>query len=241
MTKRELKEAALMANLAIVQHGLVVLTWGNASVIDRKAGLVAIKPSGVAYDILQADDMVLVSLEDGRVVDGRLRASSDTPTHLHLYRSFEEIGAVIHTHSRHATAWAQLCRPLPCFGTTHADHFHGAVPVARPLRPEEISNGYELASGVSIVETFQRDGLNPAHVPAALLPGHAPFVWGLNARAAVDNAVALEEVARMALLMGAAQQNLPDLDARVRDKHFERKHGPQAYYGQAGQKKGSAS
>ena len=234
MRHPELRSAALEANQAIVRNGLVVLTWGNASVVDRAAGVMAIKPSGVDYGALRAEDIVLLALEDGKPLEGGLRPSSDTPTHLHLYRSFPAIGAIVHTHSTHATAWSQLGRPLPCFGTTHADHFHGAVPVARPLTPAEIRDAYEHASGVSIVETFQRDGLDPAHVPAVLLPGHAPFVWGPNAPAAVDNAIALEAVARMALLMGAALRELPELDARVRDKHFERKHGPSAYYGQGG-------
>ncbi len=232
MKHRELREVALLANRAIVQHGLVVLTWGNASVLDRKAGVVAIKPSGVAYASLRAEHIVVLALEDGLVVEGTLRPSSDTPTHLHLYRSFPAIGAIVHTHSTHATAWSQLGRPLPCFGSTHADHFHGSVPVARRLRAREIAGAYEHATGVSIVDTFRRAGLDPLHVPAVLLPGHAPFAWGPDAGAAVDNAVALEEVARMALLMGAAQRALPELDARVRDKHFERKHGRSAYYGQ---------
>jgi len=240
MTQRELREAALTANLAIVQHGLVVLTWGNASVVDRKAGLIAIKPSGVAYDALRAEDIVLLSLEDGRVLDGQLNPSSDTPTHLCLYQKFPAIGAIVHTHSTHATAWAQLGRPLPCFGTTHADHFHGPVPVARRLTPREIADGYEHATGVSIVETFQEQRLDPAHMPAVLLPGHAPLVWGPDAQAAVDNAVALEAVARMALLMGAAERELPELEASVRNKHFERKHGSGAYYGQKNGRKGTS-
>ena len=236
MKLRELREEVCEANRAIVRARLVVLTWGNASAVDRAAGLLAIKPSGVDYAALRAEDIVLVSLEDGSVVDGQLRPSSDTPTHLHLYRSFPEIGGVVHTHSTHATAWAQLGRPLPCFGTTHADHFHGPVPVARPLTRAEIETGYEHATGVSIVETFRQQGLTPAHVPAVLLPGHAPFTWGPDVKHAVENAIALEAVARMALLMGAATQERPELDAAVRDKHFERKHGPKAYYGQAGHK-----
>lgn len=228
----ELREEVCEANRAIVRARLVVLTWGNASAVDRKAGLMAIKPSGVAYEALRPADIVLLSLEDGKVVDGRLRPSSDTPTHWHLYRSFPSIGGIVHTHSAHATAWSQLGRPLPCFGTTHADHFHGSVPVARRLRPKEIREAYEWATGVSIVETFSRQGVNPDHVPAVLLPGHAPFTWGPDVKSAVDNAIALEAVAHIALLMGAATQKLPELDARVRDKHFERKHGSQAYYGQ---------
>jgi len=238
MTQRELREAALAANLAIVQHGLVVLTWGNASVVDRTSGLVAIKPSGVPYDALRAEDMVLLDLESVRVRDNGLRPSSDAPTHLHLYRSFPNIGAIVHTHSTHATAWAQLNRPLPCFGTTHADHFHGPVPVARRLSADEIARDYEHHTGVSVVETFARGGIDPDHVPAVLLPGHAPFVWGPDARAAVENAVALEAVARMALLMGAAGRELPELDPAVRDRHFARKHGPSASYGQGRPGKG---
>lgn len=236
MKHRELREATLEANLTIVRQGLVVLTWGNASAIDRKAGVVAIKPSGVAYDELRPQHMVLLSLEDGRVLEGSLRPSSDTPTHLHLYRNFAAIGGVVHTHSTHATAWAQLARPLPCFGTTHADHFHGPVPVARRLKPAEIAGGYEHATGVSIVETFAQLKLNPDHVPAVLLPGHAPFIWGSTAQEAVKNAITLEAVAQMALLMGAADRKIPELNARICDKHFQRKHGPNAYYGQPGSK-----
>lgn len=238
MKLQDLRTVVCEANRAIVRARLVVLTWGNVSAVDRQAGLVAIKPSGVAYDALRPEDIVLVSLEDGVVVDGRLRPSSDTPTHLQLYRSFPAVGAIVHTHSTHATAWCQLGRPLPCFGTTHADHFHGPVPVARALTAQEISTGYEQATGVSIVETFRTLGLVPEHMPAVLLPGHAPFTWGPDAAHAVDNAIALEAVARMALLMGAAQRELPELDPQIRDKHFERKHGPRAYYGQAGQSKG---
>ena len=240
MKHRDLREAVLQANQAIVRHGLVVLTWGNASAVDRKAGVVAIKPSGVSYEALRAEHIVLLALDDGRVLEGSLRPSSDTPTHLHLYRTFTSIGGIVHTHSTHATAWAQLGRPLPCFGTTHADHFHGAVPVARRLRPKEIREAYELATGVSIVETFHRQGLNPGHVPAILLPGHAPFTWGPDVKSAVDNAIALEAVAHMALLMGAGSQKLPELDGQIRDKHFERKHGSRAYYGQPKGKQGKA-
>jgi L-ribulose-5-phosphate 4-epimerase len=234
MKHPELREAVHQAHLAIVQHGLVVLTWGNASAVDRKAGVVAIKPSGVSYDALRPEHIVLLALDDGRVLEGKMRPSSDTPTHLHLYRNFPSIGGIVHTHSTHATAWSQLGRPLPCFGTTHADHFHGSVPVARRLRAREIADAYEQATGASIVETFARKGLNPEHVPAVFLPGHAPFTWGPDVQSAVGNAIALEAVAHMALLMGAGQQKLPELDGRIRDKHFERKHGSRAYYGQPG-------
>lgn len=234
MTHPELRHAVLDANRAIVRHGLVVLTWGNASAVDREAGVMAIKPSGVDYDALRAEDIVLLSLEDGAVVEGTLQPSSDTPTHLYLYRAFASIGAIVHTHSTHATAWSQLTRPLPCFGTTHADHFLGAVPVARRLTTREVDQGYEHATGVSIADTFKREGLDPLHTPGVLVPGHAPFTWGPDAAKAVDNAVALEAVARMALLMGAPHHDLPELDAVLRNKHFKRKHGPDAYYGQSG-------
>lgn len=238
MKLQDLRAEVCEAHRAIVQARLVVLTWGNASAVDRNAGVMAIKPSGVDYDALRPEDIVLVSLEDGAVVDGRLRPSSDTPTHLHLYRCFPKVGGIVHTHSTHATAWAQLGRALPCYGTTHADHFHGPVPVARTLTSTEIANDYERSTGVSIVETFQTLGLAPEHVPGVLLPGHAPFTWGDDLAQAVDNAIALEAVARMAFLMGAAQREVPELEAQIRDKHFERKHGPRAYYGQAGQSKG---
>jgi L-ribulose-5-phosphate 4-epimerase len=239
MKHAELRAAALAANRAIVRHGLVVLTWGNASVVDREAGVVAIKPSGMDYEHLGAADMVLLSLADGRVLEGKLRPSSDTPTHIHLYRSFPSICAIVHTHSTHATAWAQLGRPLPCFGTTHADHFHGSVPVARPLTAAEIESGYEQATGVSIVESFAAARISPDHMPAVFLPGHGPFVWGPDASRAVNNAVALEEVARMAFLMGASQSDMAELDERILNKHFQRKHGPGAYYGQPGESKGT--
>lgn len=234
MEMQDLRREVCEANKAIVRHGLVVLTWGNASAVDRKAGVMAIKPSGVAYDALRPEDVVLLSLEDGVVVEGRLRPSSDTPTHLHLYRSFPDVGGIVHTHSPHATAWAQLGRPLPCFGTSHADHFRGPVPVARKLTRAEIAAGYEHATGVSMVETFLQLGLSPAHVPAVLLPGHAPFTWGPDVAHAVDNAIALEAAARMAFLMGAAERDLPPLPPEIIEKHFHRKHGPEAYYGQAG-------
>lgn len=232
MEHAELRRTALEANLALRAHGLVPLTWGNASVADREAGLMAIKPSGVAYDVMDAEDIVVLNIAEGKIVAGQRRPSSDTPTHLELYRGFPTIGAVVHTHAEHSTAWAQLARPLPCYGTTHADHFAGAVPVARPLTPAEIESEYERATGVSIVETFRQAGLDPLQMPAVFLPGHAPFVWGATPQAAVENAVALEAVTRMALLMGAHQSSIPELPEAIRRKHFERKHGPNAYYGQ---------
>jgi L-ribulose-5-phosphate 4-epimerase len=176
--------------------------------------------------------MAVLEIETGGVVAGGRRPSSDTPTHLEIYRGFPGVGAVVHAHSIYATAWAQLARPLPCAGTTHADHFCGSIPVARPLTQAEIADDYERACGKSVVETFQREGLDPQRVPAIFLPGHAPFVWGATAQAAVENAVALEIVAQMALWMSAAQTPLPELPEPLRRKHFERKHGPRAYYGQ---------
>ncbi len=233
MKYTKLRKHVCEANLAIVQHGLVTLTWGNVSAVDRKRGVMAIKPSGVPYAELTPAAIVICDLDTGNVQQGSFSPSSDTPTHLHLYRAFPDIGAIVHTHSPSATAWAQLARPLPCYGTTHADHFNGAIPVARPLRADEIEGTYEHAAGVSIVDTFQAEGLNPLDMPAAFLPGHAPFVWGTTLRAAIDNAVALEEVARMALLMGAHRDPAPaPLDPRIVAKHFNRKHGAQAYYGQ---------
>jgi len=232
MEHAELRRRSLDANRALAAHGLVALTWGNASVADRAAGLLAIKPSGVAYDALRAEDIVVLSIEDGRVVSGSLRPSSDAPTHLELYRGFPTVGAAVHAHSPHATAWAQLARPLPCYGATHADHFAGAVPVARALTDAEVAADYERAAGLSIVETFRRAGLDPLHIPAVFLPGHAPFAWGATEKAAVENAVALEAVSRMALAAGAAIHPLPELPPAILRKHFERKHGAGAYYGQ---------
>lgn len=231
---RNLRQRVYEANMALARHGLVVLTWGNASEIDRKQGIFGIKPSGVPYEDLHPEHIVLVDLE-GKVVDGELRPSSDTPTHLLLYQRFEEVGGIVHTHSRYATAWAQAMRPLPCFGTTHADAFYGAVPCTRPLTDEEIANDYERSTGLVIVETFQNLGLNPLDVPAVLVAQHAPFTWGKDAAKAVENAVTLEEVAAMALwtlLAQEAWQKLPPVSQSLLDKHFWRKHGEGAYYGQ---------
>ncbi|MEJ5252818.1 MAG: L-ribulose-5-phosphate 4-epimerase [Chthonomonadetes bacterium] len=231
---RSLKEQVYEANMALVKHGLVILTWGNASQIDRQHGVFGIKPSGVPYEQLRPEHIVLVDL-DGRVVEGSLRPSSDTPTHLVLYQRFEGIGGIVHTHSRHATAWAQAMRPLPCFGTTHADAFYGAVPCTRPLTDEEIAGEYERNTGLVIVETFEKLGIDPLHVPAVLVAQHAPFTWGKDASKAVENAVTLEEVAAMALwtlLAQEAWQNLTPVPQSLLDKHFWRKHGEGAYYGQ---------
>jgi L-ribulose-5-phosphate 4-epimerase len=219
----------LEANRALPAHGLAPLTWGNASGIDRERGLVAIKPSGVAYDELRAEDIVMLDLE-GNVVVGERRPSTDTPTHLVLYRAFEEIGAVVHTHSRCSVAWAQAQREIPLLGTTHADLCAHPIPLTRALTEEEIATDYEGATGTVLVETIAERG--PAELPCALVRGHAPFCWGATPSKAVEVAVTLEEVARMALLTMLLDPAGVPLDAAVRDKHFERKHGPQAYYGQ---------
>lgn len=226
----ELKEAVCEANLELVRQGLVVLTWGNASGMDRATGLMVIKPSGVAYDRMRPEHMVVVSVETGEVVEGDLKPSSDTPTHRVLYQHFPSIGGVVHTHSRVATAWAQACRELPALGTTHADHFHGSVPCTRRLREEEIRTDYEANTGRVIVETFRER--NPDHCPGVLVASHGPFTWGPDVARAVENAVVLEEVAHMALLSCQLDPSLWPMPAELMDKHFFRKHGPGAYYGQ---------
>ena len=232
MKYAELRAEVCRVNQEIVRAGLVVLTWGNASAADRRAGVMAIKPSGVDYDRLRPADIVVLSLETGAVVDGTLRPSSDTPTHWHLYRAFAAAGGIVHTHSSYATAWAQAARPIPCFGTTHADHFHGEIPVARKLTRAEIAGDYELATGVAITDRFRAAKLDPAHVCAALVPGHAPFVWGRDAAAALENAIVLEEIAKTALQTQLIRPGAPPLPRALLDKHFLRKHGPGAYYGQ---------
>ncbi|MDG1358624.1 MAG: L-ribulose-5-phosphate 4-epimerase AraD [Akkermansiaceae bacterium] len=228
----ELKQQVVDANKALVSSGLVTLTWGNVSAIDRESGLVAIKPSGVAYEDLTVNHLVVVDLE-GEVVNGDLRPSSDTKTHLELYRNFTDIGAVVHTHSPSATAFSQAGLGLPCLGTTHADHFYGEVPVARALRAEEVAEDYEHATGVSIVERFQELGLNPLEMPAILLKHHAPFTWGKSAQAALDNSIALEMCARMAVMTWQLNPEAAAIPAHILSKHHERKHGNSAYYGQA--------
>jgi len=224
-----LREEVCVANRELTRSGLVPLTWGNASGIDRASGFVAIKPSGVPYDELQPGQMVIVDL-DGRVVEGDLRPSSDTPTHLVLYRSFASIGGVAHAHSRHATMFAQARREIPCLGTTHADHFHGPVPVTRPLTEDEVADDYEGHTGRVIAERFA--ALDPAAVPAVLVAGHGPFTWGRDAAEAVQNAVALEAVAEMAAGARAIDPQSPELETYLLEKHYRRKHGPDAYYGQ---------
>ncbi len=224
-----LRERALEANLALPAHGLVTLTWGNASVIDRDTGLVAIKPSGVRYERLGLDDLVVCDL-GGDVVEGSRRPSTDTPTHLALYRAFEHVGAVVHTHSTWATVWAQAQRPIPLLGTTHADLSPHPIPLTRPLTEAEIEAGYEAATGAVLIEAVGEHG--PTEAPCALVRGHAPFCWGETAAAAVENAVTLEEVARMALFTTMLDAGCPPLAEPVRAKHYARKHGPNAYYGQ---------
>jgi L-ribulose-5-phosphate 4-epimerase len=228
----ELRERVLDANLAIVDAGLVTLTFGNASGVDRSAGVMAIKPSGVSYDELQPDSIVVVDLGSGEVVDGAFRPSSDTPTHLTLYRRFETIGGVVHTHASSATAWAQAGRELPCFGTTHADHFHGAVPVTRDLTAEEIRGHYEARTGDVIVETIEGLGLDPLEMPAVLVRSHGPFAWGRDEAEAVENAIALEAVASMAATSLALAPELRPVAPELLERHFRRKHGAGAYYGQ---------
>ena len=228
----ELKQAVLEANLALVRHGLVVLTWGNASAIDRESGLVAIKPSGVSYDAMKTEDIVLVDLASGRVVEGRLRPSSDTPTHLALYRAWKGVGGIVHTHSPNATAMAQARLPIPCYGTTHADTFHGTIPCVAPLSKEQLDEDYEGNTGRSIVDAFAASGTDPMHTPGALCACHGPFTWGASAMKAVEHAVVLEEVAKMAILTRLANPAAQEAPQHLQDKHFFRKHGPGAYYGQ---------
>lgn len=226
-----LKRDVLEANLQLPKHGLVTFTWGNVSGIDHQTGLVVIKPSGVPYDELQIDDLVVLNL-DGKIVEGSLRPSSDTPTHLALYRAFPEIGGIVHTHSPSATSWAQAGRAIPSLGTTHADYFYGEIPCTRTLTKEEIERGYELETGNVIIETFQREGLDPVSMPGVLLAGHAPFSWGKTASQAVHNAVVLEEVAKMALHSYLLNPQIKAIDQFLLDKHYLRKHGVSAYYGQ---------
>ena len=224
-----LRREVLEANLELVRRGLVVASFGNASGIDREAGLVVIKPSGVPYDRLTPHDLVVTDL-DGRVLEGDCRPSSDLPTHLALYRAFADIGGIAHTHSRHATAWAQAGREIPCLGTTHADYFLGPVPVTEPMTAAEIRASYEWNTGQVIVRRFA--ALNPVQVPAVLVHGHAPFCWGPSAAAAAEMAVLLEEIAALAALTVALNPAVEAISPALRDRHFKRKHGPEAYYGQ---------
>jgi L-ribulose-5-phosphate 4-epimerase len=228
-----LKQQVCQANLDLVKEGLVIQTWGNASGIDREKGLVVIKPSGVPYSEMKPEHMVVVTLGSGKVVEGKLNPSSDTPTHLVLYRAFAGIGGVVHTHSLFATAWAQTGRELPALGTTHADYFYGAVPCTRPLRPDEFRGDYETETGNVIVETFlNRD---PLSCPAVLVASHGPFTWGKSAHDAVHNAVVFEQVARLASETLRCSPDVRPMPQALLEKHFLRKHGPGAYYGQPAQ------
>lgn len=227
----ELKEKVFRANLDLVKHNLVIFTWGNVSGIDREKGLVVIKPSGVSYDDMKATDMVVVDLATGKVVEGDLNPSSDTPTHLVLYRAFPEIGGVVHTHSTYATSWAQAGMDIPNIGTTHADYFHDAIPCTRDMSEAEVKGQYELETGNVIVERFRKDNINVVHTPGVLVKNHGPFSWGKDADNAVYNAVVMEQVAKMAFVAYSVNPNLT-MNPLLVEKHFSRKHGPNAYYGQ---------
>lgn len=228
----DLKVHVYEANMALPRHGLVTFTWGNASAVDRSNGLVVIKPSGVEYEKLRPADMVVVELESGRVVEGALKPSSDTATHCVLYRAFGAIGGVIHTHSRHATIWAQAGFDIPAYGTTQADYFYGAVPCTRLMTEAEIAGAYEAETGHVIVETFRTRGLKAGDVPGVIVHSHGPFAWGADVETAAHNAVVLEEVACMALYARLLNPALPPMQQALLDRHFLRKHGKDAYYGQ---------
>jgi len=232
MAHDALKDAVRQANLDIVEAGLVELTWGNASAVDRDAGLFAIKPSGVDYDTMTPSDIPLVDVETGKHVAGDLDPSSDTPTHRVLYRQFSSIGGVVHTHSDAAVSWAQAREPIPCLGTTHADHFYGDIPVTRPMTDAEIQDEYEHNTGAVIVECFREHDLDPAQVPGVLVAGHGPFAWGSDVEEAVENAIVLESVARKAMQTRSINADAPPIGSTLLDKHYLRKHGEAAYYGQ---------
>ncbi|QBH95742.1 L-ribulose-5-phosphate 4-epimerase [Limnobaculum zhutongyuii] len=229
---QQLKKQVLEANLALPRHHLVTFTWGNVSGVDRERGVMVIKPSGVEYEHMTADDMVVVSLETGKAVEGSKKPSSDTETHLALYRAFPEIGGIVHTHSRHATIWAQAGRDLPAWGTTHADYFYGPIPCTRRMTPAEIAGEYELETGNVIIETFKVLGINAKDIPAVLVNSHGPFAWGTDPDNAVHNAVVLEEIAYMNLFTCQLTPDLGEMQQELLDKHYLRKHGKNAYYGQ---------
>lgn len=232
MGYEQLKARVCAANKEISRTGLAILTWGNASEADRDEGIFAIKPSGVDYEKLSPDEIIILSIETGQKVEGELNPSSDTPTHWHLYRSFPAIGGIVHTHSTHATAWAQAQQPIPCLGTTHCDYFYGSVPCTRELSQTEIEGEYELNTGKVIEEYFIKNQIDPAQMPAVLIASHAPFVWGKNAAKAVECGVTLEEVAKMALMTKELNPSISAVKPYLLDKHFLRKHGENAYYGQ---------
>jgi len=231
MCTDELLKKVLKANLELVEHRLVVFTWGNASQIDRVRGIVAIKPSGVPYQGMRASDMTVVDL-DGNVLEGKFKPSSDTPTHLELYKRFPSIGGIVHTHARWSTIWAQACRDIPPYGTTHADYFHGPIPCMRKLSPVEIRNDYELNTGKVIVEGFTQRNIDPVAIPGTLVAGHGPFAWGRDAMDAVHNAVVMEECAMMAAHSEVVNPAIIEIEQPLLDKHYLRKHGKEAYYGQ---------
>ena len=225
----ELKQKVFEANMQLPKYGLVTFTWGNVSGIDRESGLVVIKPSGVAYDTMSAEDMVVVDL-DGKVVESKYRPSSDTPTHVELYKAFPKVGGIVHTHSSWATSWAQAGRSIPCYGTTHADYMYGEIPCVRNLTQEEIDEGYEKNTGTVIISYFQDRDYEA--VPCVLCKNHGPFAWGKDPAEAVHNAVVLEEVAKMAARCELINPHLEPAPQRLLDKHYYRKHGANAYYGQ---------
>lgn len=226
---QQLKQQVFEANMDLPRYGLVTFTWGNVSAIDRQRGLVVIKPSGIAYESMTVDDMSVVDLQ-GHVVEGRWRPSSDTATHLALYRRYPDLGGVVHTHSTHATAWAQAGLAIPALGTTHADYFLGDIPCTRALSAQEVDEAYELNTGQVIIETLGE--ANPLHTPGNVVYQHGPFAWGKDAHEAVHNAVVMEEVARMAWIARGINPQLQPIDSWLMNKHFQRKHGPNAYYGQ---------
>lgn len=226
----KLKEQVLKANLQLPAYGLVTFTWGNVSGVDRESGLMVIKPSGVAYDCMKAEDMVVVDLATGKTVEGDLQPSSDMPTHIALYNAFPQLGAVVHTHSRWATIFSQMGQGIPAFGTTHADYFYGEIPCTRPMTEQEISGEYEKETGTVIIERLA--GLNPMDIPAVLVYSHGPFAWGKDPDNAVHNAVVLEEVAMMAWHSGQINPASAPMQQALLDKHYLRKHGADAYYGQ---------
>ncbi|HHB7069137.1 TPA: L-ribulose-5-phosphate 4-epimerase [Klebsiella pneumoniae] len=226
---QQLKQQVFEANMDLPRYGLVTFTWGNVSAIDRQRGLVVIKPSGIAYESMTVDDMSVVDLQ-GHVVEGRWRPSSDTATHLALYRRYPDLGGVVHTHSTHATAWAQAGLAIPALGTTHADYFFGDIPCTRALSAQEVDEAYELNTGQVIIETLGE--ANPLHTPGIVVYQHGPFAWGKDAHEAVHNAVVMEEVARMAWIARGINRQLQPIDSWLMNKHFQRKHGPNAYYGQ---------
>ena len=227
----ELKKEVYEANMLLPKYGLVTFTWGNVSGIDREKGLFVIKPSGVDYDVMKPEDMVVMDMEGNRV-EGHYKPSSDTPTHLEIYKAFPEIGGIIHTHSSYATSWAQAGRSIPCYGTTHADYMYGDIPCMRCLNKEEIEEAYEANTGRLIVNYFKESGRNPMDVPACLCKNHGPFAWGKDPHEAVHNAVVLEEVAKMAYRAEIIEPRIQPAPQELQDKHYYRKHGANAYYGQ---------